>query len=153
MPGIRQTRVRSVDIATHAHATEDLRRVEQAVLNLLPPEVRGKAKPRASKLEGHHGNPITRLELSLSGEDAELTVRWIGEHLGESDKLLLESSFDARYDERHGKLFLRFSKQDAYLGRVRLMDGDDVVRVVIGFRGSPSVEKARRIARELGLLP
>ncbi len=150
---MRQTRVRSVELATHAHATEDVSRVAKALLNLLPPEIRENVRPRSSTLEGHHGNPIVRIEVSLSDDAAEEAVRWIGGRLSESDKLLLDTSFESRYDERHGRLFLRFSKQDAYLGRIRLMDGDDVVRVVIGFRGSPSVEKARRIAKELGLLP
>ncbi len=145
--------VRSLELAVHAHATEDESKVLGALLNLLPEDVRGRVEARRSVLEGHHGNPIVRLELVLQGEDAEKAVRYIASRMDEADRRLLDASFEARYDERSGRLFLRFSKQDAYLGRLRLMDGDDVVRVVVGFRGSPDARKARRYARELGLLP
>ncbi len=152
MPG-GLTRVRNLELAVHAHATEDEGKVLEALLRLVPEDVRARARVEKSSLEGHHGNPIVRLRLILEGEDAEKTVRHIAGLLDETDKMILDTSFEQRYDERSGRLFLRFSKQDAYLGRLRLMDGDDVVRVVIGFRGSPRTEKAKRIARELGLLP
>ena len=147
------TRVRSVEIAVHAHATEDTGKVLQALMRLLPEDVRGRVKPRTTQLEGHHGNPITRMEVSVADADAEKTVRHIASLIDDREKLVLDTSFESRYDERSGRLYLRFSKQDAYLGRLRLVDGDDVIRVVIGFRGSPDVRKARRIAKELGLLP
>jgi len=145
--------VRNIALAVHVHATEDERKVLEALYRLLPEEVRGRARVSKATLEGHHGNPITRIEVVVEGEDAEKTARHIASLLDDTEKRLLDASFETRFDERSGRLFLRFSKQDAYLGRLRIMDGDDVVRVVIGFRGSPSVEKARRYARELGLLP
>ncbi|WP_048191555.1 RNA-binding domain-containing protein [Pyrolobus fumarii] len=147
------TRVRSLELAVHAHATEDLRKVEEALLKFLPEDVRNKVRIERVTLEGHHGNPIVRMNLVLEGEDAERAVKHIASMMDDTDKLLLNTSFEARYDEKSGKLFLRFSKQEAYLGRLRLMDGDDVVRVVVGFRGSPNTEKAKRFARELGLVP
>ena len=147
------TRVKSVELAVHAHATEDVGKVLEAVERLIPKELRGKARVSRVSLEGHHGNPITRIEVVLEDEDAEKTVRHIASLMDDREKLVLDTSFEARYDERSGRLYLRFSKQDAYLGRLRFMDGDDVVRVVIGFRGAPDSRKARRIAKELGLLP
>ena len=147
------SKIKSLEIAVHAHATEDVGKVLQALYRLLPEDVKERVKLSKAQLEGHHGNPITRIEVVVEGPDAEKAVRHIASLMDEREKLVLDTSFEARYDERSGRLYLRFSKQDAYLGRLRFMDGDDVVRVVIGFRGSPDARKARRIARELGLLP
>ncbi len=152
MPG-GLPRIRSVELAVHAHATEDEERVMRALARLVPEDVLKRARVAKTVLEGHHGNPITRITIVIEGEDAEKTVAHIASLLDEAEKRVLDVNFESRYDEKSGRLFLRFSKQEAYLGRVRLMDGDDVVRVVIGFRGSPDIRKARRIARELGLLP
>ena len=147
------SKVKSLELAVHAHATEDVDKVLEALKRLIPEELRGKARVSRLQLEGHHGNPITRIQVVLEDADAEKAVRHIASLMDEREKLVLDTSFEARYDERSGRLYLRFSKQDAYLGRLRFMDGDDVIRVVIGFRGSPDARKARRIARELGLLP
>jgi len=53
------------------------------------------------------------------------------------------------------KLYLRFDKQKAYLGECKLMDGDDVVRVVVNFKVFVSKNKEEkvkeRVLKELGI--
>lgn len=136
----------------HAHATEDVERVKQALLNLLPDCVRGKAVFSEAVVEGHYSNPIRRMTVHISGEDAIKVLEYLGSKLDDIEKSALMASLDLRYDEKEGRLYMRFSKQDAFLGRVKLYDGDDVVRVVVVFRGSPRLEDVKHILEEVGLL-
>ncbi|WP_070807796.1 RNA-binding domain-containing protein [Pyrodictium occultum] len=145
------TRVIRVEIAAHAHATEDVERVEQAVLNIVPEGLRGRVKLETRTVEGHYNNPITRIVARIEGRDAEEFVRGLARRLDEQSRRILAMMLENRYDQRQGKFYLRFSKQDAFLGELRLHDGDDVVHVVITLRGSPSPEKALKALEELGL--
>jgi len=145
-------RVLRLELAVHAHATEDEEAVVKALLNLIPPGLRGSARVSRQRLRGHYMNPITRMTLSLEGKAAEEALRWMGGLMSEGEKELLWMELGQRYDESSGRLYLRFSKQDAYLGRARLGAGDDVVRVVVVFRGSPSIREVEEKLRELGLL-
>lgn len=146
------TRIVRVELAAHAHATEDPGRVEKALLNLIPSSLRNRARIERIVLEGHYNNPITRIIARLEGKDAEEFVKGLGEMLNEQDKKILAALISARYDEHSGRLFIRFSKQDAYMGEIRLHDGDDVVHVMIQLRGAPRLRKAEEILREVGLL-
>ena len=136
----------------HAHATEDVERVKQALLNLLPDCVREKVVFSEAVVEGHYSNPIRRMTVHISGEDAIKVLEYLGSKLDDIEKSALMASLDLRYDEKEGRLYMRFSKQDAFLGRVKLYDGDDVVRVVVVFRGSPRLEDVKHILEEVGLL-
>ena len=146
------SRVVRVEIAAHAHATEDVNRVVKAILSLLPDELRGSVEPEIVTVEGHHGNPITRIVVRLEGRDAERFLSWLGGRLGEGEKLVLRSILEQRYDERSGRFYFRVDKQEAYLGSVRFSDGDDVIQVMINMRGSPRLERALKVLEELGLV-
>ncbi|ABM80414.1 RNA-binding domain-containing protein [Hyperthermus butylicus] len=146
------TRVVGVEISVHAHATEDVGRVKQAVLNLLPESVHDKAVFEEQVLEGHHGNPITRIRLRLRDRDAEEFIKHLASMLSDTEKRVLRAMLGDRYDERQGRMYIRLSKQDAFLGDARLYDGDDVVHIVIILRGSPKLEEVARVLGELGLL-
>ena len=146
------TRVVGVEISVHAHATENVDRVKQAVLNLLPEDMRGRASFEEQVLEGHHGNPITRIRLRLRDRDAEEFIKRLASMLSDTEKRVLRAMLSDRYDERQGRIYVRLSKQDAFLGEARLYDGDDVVHIVVILRGSPKLEEATRVLSELGLL-
>lgn len=146
------TRVLRVELAVHAHATEDTGRVRQALLNLIPEGLRGRVKIEESTVEGHYSNPITRIVARLEGSAAEEFLRGLGARLSEQDKKVLRFLLESRYDEKAGRFYLRLGKQDAYLGEVRFVDGDDVIHAVIVLRGSPRREKAIQVLEELGLL-
>ncbi len=141
-----------VELAAHAHATEDVEKVKQAVMSLVPEELRGSARVSVSTVEGHYSNPITRIVVRLEGRAAEELLRSLASRLGESDKKILRFLLESRYDEKAGRFYLRLGKQEAYMGEVRFVDGDDVVHMVIAVRGSPRRERALRLLEELGLL-
>jgi hypothetical protein len=125
-------------ISAHIHASEDEDRVLKAVKNILPSNVDlDFFDVKKEKFVGHHGNPITRVELRLRKQklaDDILT------HILKNIKGVLYSGWLAeRFDEENKKLYLRLDKQRGYLGEIRLSSGDDVIHIVISFPGHKKI--------------
>jgi RNA binding exosome subunit len=146
------TRLVRLELAVHSHATEDEGKVRKAILNLLPASLRQQLKLVREVLEGHYSNPIVRLTATLVGDEAVQALRHLASMLNEYEKKLLASTLEARYDERSGRLYLRLSKQEAYLGRARIYEGDDVVKITVVFQGTPSLSAVRDLLHRLGLI-
>jgi len=139
-------RVKLIDITTVVHATEDKSRVVKALQNIIPEDLRSNIKVRESTLKGYYGNPITRLNVTFDREDADKVLNWIFNLLSDVDKLTLIDSFRLRFES--GKLYLRFDKQKAYLGKLQLSEGDDVLRVIVYFSGRDA-SKASKVLEYL----
>ena len=127
------------------HATESTERVREALMF-----VAGEGETREDRAEGHHGNPITVLSTVVDGtEGAERLLGMLdAESLRE-----VASTLESRVDEACG-LHLRFDKQEAYLGRLELSSGGDLVDVRIRILAFPArqelaVEVARRYLEDL----
>lgn len=145
------TGVSLAEISTIAHATEDLGKVLAAMKNTVPRDLWGEFEKIVSidTLEGHYGNPVARIVARFSGKGAEHVAKYILSRFEKADFETLVYTIDRRFDGR-GRIFIRISKQDAYLGRIRLMDGDDIIRVMLtipGARKASDVERALRSLR------
>ncbi len=125
--------VKSAEIRVYVHATEDEDKVIQSLEELIPEDI--EVEVEVEEYEGHYGNPIKVLRIKLEGEEARRLLDYILSRMGEHDRRFIKTSLDERVD-RYGTLHLRFSKQDAYQGRVTLYESDDVIKVEIGFRGN-----------------
>jgi RNA binding exosome subunit len=126
-----------IEISAIAHATEDLNKVHEALMNVVPKEIQGEIAFTRGFFKGHHGNPIIRLKAKIRGERlAKPLVRSLFSKLGEEDKKALSTEFD-RYVDEEGNLYIRLDKQSAYLGKLRLRQ-DDPVRVRIKFNAAPA---------------
>ncbi len=144
--------VRQVRATTFVHATEDEGKVMKAVYSVFPPDVRGKLRVKRSMYKGHWGNPIVVIDVSLQDYGEALkTARWIAGKLSDLDRRLLSFEVRDRVD-RSMNLYLRFNKQSAYRGSLEIDNGDDVIRVVLGFRGSRRLEDLKEYLRELGMI-
>ncbi|MCJ2532225.1 MAG: exosome protein [Candidatus Thermoplasmatota archaeon] len=121
-----------LDFRVHVHATEEEDRVREALAFLS-----GVEDPAVEQAEGHHGNPISILIASLN-RPSDIRAFWdrVRDH-GQMAPLLAE--LGKRLDAR-GQLFLRFDKQEAYRGRMKLVRHDDVVSV----KGKVAAYPARR---------
>ena len=64
----------------------------------------------------------------------------------------MKLSFPLRYNGHAKKLYLRFDKQQLFLGKIVLSDGDDVVKVVISFSGRGSRGDVLEILRKYGVV-
>ena len=134
-----------VDLRTFCYATEDEKRVEEALRTFLPEgDDDDPFEIERAESEGHYGDRI--LVLSARVENAD-DVRRVLSRLSDLE------SFDELIDEldervtENTELFLRLDKQAAFEGDVRLGDG-------ITFRGKVEAypakkEKAVENAREV----
>ncbi len=142
--------VRSLSLEAFVHATEDPRKVKKAVLNLIPPELRDSVNLLEASVRGHYRNPIRILKLEVSDPSkAQRVITYIAEGLRGADKRYIQSTLSLRVDETR-TLYLRFNKQEAYLGRLRLDDSNDVIRLRVKLASSKGIKD---ICRELGLIP
>ncbi|MFC6767415.1 RNA-binding protein [Natrinema soli] len=124
-----------VDLRTFCYATEDEKRVEEALRTFLPDD--GDDEPfeiERAESEGHYGDRI--LVLSARVEKAD-DVRHVLSRLADLE------SFDELIDElddrvtENTELFLRLDKQAAFAGDVRLGQG-------ITFRGKVEAYPAKK---------
>ena len=105
-----------IDLRAFCYATEDDKRVEQALRTYLPED----HEIERATSEGHHGDRI--LVLSARVENADDVRHVLGRvaELPDADDLLDE--LDQRVDE-NCSLFLRLDKQSAYRGEAALGEG------------------------------
>ena len=117
--------VREVEVSTFSHATEDEDKVENAIKNLLPEENRGLWITRKT-LKGYHGDPITIVTGKIrTKKGATGVLRRVVQEFSSLDQQRLLDELEERLDEG-GNLYIRLDKQNAYLGKVRLLETDPV---------------------------
>ncbi|BAN90383.1 predicted exosome subunit [Aeropyrum camini SY1 = JCM 12091] len=116
------------------HATEDRDKVVKALSSILP-LTGGGFEVVEDVFEGHYGNQIRVITVRLrDGRTALKVLEGILSRLPVHDRRYLLDTLEERVD-KNGVLYLRVSKQDAYLGDVRVYEGDDVIRIAVGFQG------------------
>jgi RNA binding exosome subunit len=117
---------------------------------MLPEELWETAVFKKAELTGHHGNPITLIEVDLAEREklGEVLPK-IGGALTSLDKETLSSEMPLHLDK--GNLYLRFDKQQAFLGELRF-SSNDPVHVKIHFKNK-TVDDIVAICKEAGLLP
>jgi len=111
--------VRKLSFRVFQHSTEDLDKVVSA-LRL----VAGTDKVSESHAEGYYGNPIRILEAEI-GSRKEVDGFWERVKAAGIIPALAENLVERINSE--GELHIRFDKQEAVKGRLRLSSGDDVV--------------------------
>ncbi|RLF08328.1 MAG: hypothetical protein DRJ64_01235 [Thermoprotei archaeon] len=145
--------VSSIEIETFSHATERRERVLKALLNLIPKELRNKIEEniKFNTLQGHYGNPIIFYRVKVTRDrGAQEIVEYILSNIDKIDSEIILHNIQERVDK--SSFYLRLNKQNAYLGKFTLYDGDDVIRIKISFlphiRG---LEKIKTALFHLGL--
>lgn len=108
----------------YAHATEDPERVLRALENV----VRGHYTVR--DVRGHYGNVIRIIEVRAADCEALEALKSIVSRLDDLEfQLLLLGAEGSR-------LYVRFDKQHAYRGALRVSGGDDVIHVEVHCRST-----------------
>ncbi|MGM0447932.1 MAG: RNA-binding protein [Methanobacteriota archaeon] len=128
-----------VDLRAFSYATEDVKRVEQALRSLLPEDVELDRVENA----GHHGDRIVVLSARVERADEMRHVLDRLAELADLDRVLDE--LDERVDDNCA-LFLRLDKQAAFRDEVRLGPGITVRTKVEAYPAKK--EKAVANARE-----
>lgn len=145
-----KTPIGYIDVRVFAHATEDEEKVLTAVRNILPYEQAEPAVFKKTCLTGHHGNPILLLETKLTDKQTlPKALEKIAAGLTALDKETLNNEIKLHLEKRN--LFLRFDKQSAFQGKLRLSPNDPV-HLKVHFKNK-TPEEIVEISRETGLLP
>lgn len=128
-------RVIWVDLETFAHATEDTEKVFRSISFLLPDGLEKLISK--DKVLGHYHNEIIIYKAKITNKkDIKNFLSLLSERMDEKDKKRLFELFDKRLDDS-GTLYLRFDKQKAFLGSLKLSEGEDVIRLRIKFSSYP----------------
>jgi RNA binding exosome subunit len=129
--------VERIEARAYSRATEVSSRVKEALIRVFPEEVHPELAITVTKTEGHNQNPIDVLVAVLKGrKDCARAFAFLLGQLSSDDVDHLTDSLEQRLDDSC-RLFLRIDKQEAYLGRLRLAQGPDVVSVQVHMRNYP----------------
>jgi RNA binding exosome subunit len=138
-----------IEIRVFAHATEDFGKVLTAVRSLFPEEIAEAMLFEKSTLSGHHGNQIVLFRAKLENRQVLPSVlQKIGAGLTSLDKETLDSELKLHLEK--GNLFLRFDKQQAFLGALRF-SANDPIHVKVHFKNR-TAEEIVSLCREFGLV-
>ena len=133
-----------IDLRTFCYATEDEKRVEDAIRAFLPEEF------DLDRMEntGHHGDRIVVLSARVENAD---DMRHILDRLAELDAIdRVMDELDERVDD-NCSFFLRLDKQAAFQDEIRLGDGITLRAKVEAYpaKRENAVENARDVLDEL----
>jgi len=143
-----------IHLRTIAQATEDPEKVRSALKLLLPPPGQLAKKDSITVHEtvttGYHGNSIIVMEAELKqNKDCQYVIDRIREHLGPAGISRLVAELPQRVDY-DCNLYIRFNKQEAYLGKLMTTTKSDSILVRIKIKAYPArPEKAIQVALSL----
>jgi RNA binding exosome subunit len=129
--------IHKIEARAYSRATEVSERVITAILNIFPEDVRRNVFLSEETAEGQSGDTITIISGLLDKkEECETSLDVLFRQMDKKDLRAIKRTLDLRVDTSC-VCFLRIDKQGAYLGKLRLADSADVIRVMIHFKDSP----------------
>ncbi len=141
----------SAHLSVIAHATEDIQKVEQATRFLVELISRTQVNLTRQYMKGHHGNMIATISAKLAAKTLLPNVlQVLSQRLSESDKQFLGSDIE-RCVDKEGNLYLRFDKQEAFLGTVKSYEGDPI-RMKLKFVSGYDSDRIVDLCRKSGLV-
>jgi len=129
--------IKKIDARVYARATELSERVTTAILGIFPEEVRENVSITEETVEGQVGDQILIISGVLDNKhECEMSFDFMLRHMDKRNRRSIKRTLDLRLN-KNCILFLRIDKQGAYLGKIRLADDADVIRVKIYFKDTP----------------
>ncbi|WP_406656847.1 RNA-binding protein [Methanolobus sp. ZRKC2] len=145
-----------IDLRVISHSTEDFSRVRKALDFFL---LNSAGKKEESDIddaveiidaEGHYGNPIRIFSAQVSRkQDSKALALFIRQNMSDEDVELLRSEMPDRLDDEQ-VFYMRFDKQAAFEGRVKLTSSSDAIAARVKIATYPKNRlKAGGIVEEL----
>lgn len=130
---------------TQAHATEDVSRVREALEHVLP----AGTPIESEETVGYFDNPITILTAVIDKKKAaESYMDFLRTKMDPADLNELIKELPERVND-DCDFYVKLSKQDAYLGDVRLMYAEDAIAIRMRIAAYPAkYESALKTVRE-----
>jgi RNA binding exosome subunit len=136
--------IHNLSYRAFVYGTENEEKVREALSTLLPT-----AQPTKEITEGYHKNQVTILQGKLTKKrEMKDFLEKLGSLKPSSKKRILRE-LEGRMDER-GNLFLRFDKQRAYFGDLKIVEHGDSLHLKLKIAAYPArKEEALKIARQI----
>jgi len=136
--------IHNLSYRVFVYGTENEEKVREAISNLLP-----SAPIEKEITEGYHHNTVVILQGKIT---KKREIKDFLEKLGTlkpSAKKRILRELENRMDER-GNLFLRFDKQRAYLGDLKVVEHGDAIHLKLKIAAYPArKEEALKVARQI----
>ena len=144
-----QNPITYIDIRYFAYATEDLKKVAEAVQHILPSDHLDEIVFKSHNLRGHYGNLIALFETRIrSKKIVNGLVENLSTRLSQAAQRTLLKEVDRHVEQ--GSFYIRLDKQAALQGELDLCTADPI-RVRLRFKNSDP-QDIRRICQGLNLL-
>ena len=144
-------RIMSVQLSAIAHATEDTSKVEMAMLNTLPADLRDSISISRQNLKGHHGNPIVMLTIRISkGKAVKGVVQNLFKMMIPNEKQEVNLDFENLLDE-NGNFYVRLDKQEALKCKIKLATRDPIRIKMKAKMFRPTPNGVIEIFKDLGM--
>jgi RNA binding exosome subunit len=136
--------IHNISYRVFVYGTENEEKVREAIKTLFP-----NSHPQTETIEGYFKNPVLILHDKLRKKRETKEFIKILQNLDSSTKKRVLNELNNKMDEK-GNLFLRFDKQRAYLGDLKIIEHGDAVHVKIKIAAYPAKkEKAMELAKEI----
>ncbi len=145
-----EIKLNNIILSVIEHSTEDENKVLQSLCYFIPEKIDDEnININSIETEGCFGNPIIIHEIELTKKNAKLTYKHIMNLLKRNERNVskLKKDIDTRLEK--GKIYLRFNKQLAYNNKCVLIDGDDIIRIVIGFNVYGTKNKEEEVKKHI----
>ena len=142
----------SVFFQVFCYVTEDEEKVLAALKNILPEELKELEIDRI-KSEGYYHDPILLMKGEIKKKkQIEMFLVFLSKKLDTRTKKYIARNIEKLIDDK-GNLYLRFSKQDAFKGRLKI-GSRDIIWIKIHFRAyKDRLKSIIRYLKKLGLMP
>lgn len=136
--------IHNISYRVFVYGTEKERKVREAIKTLFP-----NSSPQLNITEGYFKNPVLILHDKITkSRDIKGFIK-ILENLDLQARRRVLNELDSKMDEK-GNLFLRFDKQRAYLGNLKIIEHGDAIHVKIKLAAYPAKKKnAMKIAADI----
>lgn len=136
--------IHNLSYRAFVYGTENEEKVREALSTLLP-----EAQPTKEITEGYHKNQVIILQGKITKKRELKDFLEKLHSLNPSAKKRILRELEFKMDER-GNLFLRFDKQRAYLGDLKVVDHGDSLHLKLKIAAYPSrKEEALKVARQI----
>lgn len=137
--------IHNITYRTFVYGTEDEGKVIEAINFLFPTSL-----PEKAITEDHFDNDILILSDKISKKRATRDIaQFLNDNLSDEDKEIIKNELNRRMDEQ-GNLFLRFDKQEAFDGNLKLTYSGNAIHVRIKIASFPvSKENAMKVSHNI----
>ncbi len=136
--------IHNISYRVFVYGTEKEEKVREAVKVLFP-----NSSSQTDITEGYFKNPVLILYDKITrNHDIKEFIKILS-NLDPQVKKRLFNELNSKMDDK-GNLFLRFDKQRAYLGKLKIIEHGDAIHVKIKIAAYPAKkENALKLAREI----